>query len=120
MFGFKAFLSPSGVDEFPHLTAEQLHAALAEIAEFDGLLIVHAEDPARLRDELVDGRDYAAFVASRPDEAETSAIETIIAAVRATGGRAHVLHLSSAQALPAIRAAKAEGLPITVETCRIT
>jgi len=117
VFGFKAFLSPSGVDEFPHLTSEQLRAALAEIADFDGLLIVHAEDPAQLRDELVDGRDYAAFVASRPDAAETSAIDTIIDAVRVTGGRAHILHLSSAEALPAIRAAKAEGLPLTVETC---
>ncbi len=117
VFGFKAFLSPSGVEEFPHLSAEQLRAALAGIAGFGGLLIVHAEDPARLREDLVDGRDYAAFVASRPDEAERSAIETIIAAVRATGGRAHILHLSSALALPSIRAARAEGLPLTVETC---
>jgi allantoinase len=46
-----------------------------------------------------------------------TAIEHIIAGVRGTGARAHILHLSSAAALPALRAARAEGLPITVETC---
>lgn len=118
VFGFKAFLSPSGVDEFPHLSTEQLGAALAELADFGGLLIVHAEDPASLDDAAVDGGDYDAFVASRPDAAETTAIEHVIAALRdAPGARAHILHLSSAEALPAIRAAKAEGLALTVETC---
>jgi allantoinase len=47
-FGFKAFLAPSGVDEFGHLDADQLERALEEIAQFNGLLIVHAEDPAVL------------------------------------------------------------------------
>jgi len=63
------------------------------------------------------GTDYHRFVESRPDEAETTAIERVIAGVRRTGARAHILHLSSAAALPALRAARAEGLPITVETC---
>jgi allantoinase len=56
-------------------------------------------------------------VESRPDAAETTAIDRVIAGVRRTGARAHILHLSSAAALPALRAARAEGLPITVETC---
>ena len=47
-FGVKCFLSPSGVDEFPHLEVDELHAALVEVASFDGLLIAHAEDPAVL------------------------------------------------------------------------
>ena len=89
-----------------------------ELAGFGGLLIVHAEDPAELREHAVDGRGYDAFVASRPDASEKSAIETVIAALRAApGARAHILHLSSAAALPAIRTAKAEGLPLSVETC---
>jgi allantoinase len=119
VFGFKAFLAPSGVPEFDHLTAAQLWSAAAEIAAFDGLLIVHAEDPevlARAEAHAAHG-DYAGFLASRPDTAEISAIENVIAAVRATGVRAHILHLSSAQALPMIAAAKADGLPLTVETC---
>ncbi|BDZ48433.1 allantoinase [Frondihabitans sucicola] len=118
VFGFKAFLSPSGVDEFPHLSTAQLHEAMAEIAAFDGLLIVHAEDPESLAAAPAPaGASYEAFVRSRPDSSEQSAIEHVIDAVRRTGGRAHILHLSSAAALPAIRAAKASGLRLTVETC---
>jgi allantoinase len=118
VFGFKAFLAPSGVDEFGHLDAEQLEAALEEIAAFDGLLIVHAEDPGVLDASAnAGGREYSRFVDSRPDAAETTAIERVIAGVRRTGARAHILHLSSAAALPALRAARAEGLRITVETC---
>ncbi|MEF2975780.1 allantoinase AllB [Subtercola sp. YIM 133946] len=118
VFGFKSFLSPSGVDEFPHLSTEQLHEALAEVARFDGLLIVHAEDPTVLAaHENAGGVGYEDFVASRPGSAEKSAIEHVIDGLRVTGARAHILHLSSAAALPIIRAARAEGLRLTVETC---
>ncbi|PPF84516.1 allantoinase AllB [Subtercola sp. Z020] len=118
VFGFKAFLSPSGVDEFPHLSTAQLHEALAELAAFDGLLIVHAEDPAVLAEhEHAGGTGYGAFVASRPESSELTAIDHVIEGLRMTGARAHILHLSAAPALPAIRAARAEGLRLTVETC---
>ncbi|MHC5795413.1 allantoinase AllB [Lacisediminihabitans sp. FW035] len=118
VFGFKAFLAPSGVDEFDHLDAAQLERALEEIAGFGGVLIVHAEDPGVLDAHADDGgTDYRRFVESRPDAAEVTAIERVIAGVRRTGARAHILHLSSAAALPALRAARAEGLAITVETC---
>jgi allantoinase len=118
VFGFKAFLAPSGVDEFGHLDAAQLDAALDELAAFGGLLLVHAEDPGVLHDrENPGGRGYGVYVESRPDEAEVVAIARVIAGVRRTGTRAHILHLSSAAALPELRAARAEGLPITVETC---
>ena len=118
VFGFKAFLSPSGVDEFPALSSVELLIAAAEIAAFGGLLLVHAEDPAELdAAPAAHGRSYAGFLASRPPQAEASAIDRVIDAVRRTGVRAHILHLSAATVLPQLRAAKAEGLPITVETC---
>ncbi|MDJ0335824.1 allantoinase AllB [Salinibacterium sp. G-O1] len=118
VFGFKAFLAPSGVDEFEHLDDEQLSRALDEIAALSSVLIVHAEDPTVLDAHAnTGGASYHAFVESRPDEAETTAIERVIAGVRRSGARAHILHLSSAAALPALRSARAEGLPITVETC---
>ncbi|MFC5503266.1 allantoinase AllB [Lysinimonas soli] len=118
VFGFKCFLAPSGVDEFGHLDAAQLDAALHELAAFDGQLLVHAEDPGVLHaHENGGGPGYADFVASRPPEAELVAIRHVIDGVRRTGTRAHILHLSSAAALPELRAARAEGLPITVETC---
>ncbi|MGY4856556.1 allantoinase AllB [Cryobacterium sp. AP23] len=118
VFGFKAFLSPSGVDEFPHLSPAQLEAAATEIAGFGGLLLVHAEDPAVLEShQNAGGTAYRDFVASRPDAAEDAAIARVIDVVRRTGVRAHILHLSSAQVLPRLAAARAEGLPLTVETC---
>jgi allantoinase len=118
VFGFKAFLAPSGVDEFGYLDADQLERALEEIAGLGSVLIVHAEDPGVLDSHANNGGvDYHQFVESRPDDAEITAIERVIAGVRRTGARAHILHLSSAQALPALRAARSEGLPITVETC---
>jgi allantoinase len=121
VFGFKAFLSPSGVDEFPELDQEQLAQSLAEIAGFGGLLIVHAEDPHHLAAAPQMGGQkatkYSDFLASRPRDAEDTAIENLIAQARRLNARVHVLHLSSSDALPLIAAAKAEGVRITVETC---
>jgi allantoinase len=117
VFGFKCFLSPSGVEEFPHLSRPQLLAAMEEIAALGSRLIVHAEDPAFLGEEGALGRGYEAFLASRPPASEASAIDAVIDGARRTGARAHILHLSDAHSLPAIRAAKAEGVALTVETC---
>lgn len=115
--GFKAFLTPSGVDEFGYLDAERLELALAEVAALGSVLIVHAEDPADLRGDGALGPRYADFLASRPALSERHAIAGVIDAMRRTGARAHVLHLSDAGSLGLVRAAKAEGLPLTVETC---
>lgn len=115
--GFKAFLTPSGVDEFGHLDAAQLQTALAEVAALGSVLIVHAEDPADLHADGALGPRYADFLASRPPVSERHAIARVIDAMRRTGARAHVLHLSDAGSLDLIRSAKAEGLPLTVETC---
>ena len=116
--GFKCFLLPSGVDEFPPLDPGQLGAAMAEIASFGGLLIAHAEDAAVIAGApAAHGRCYADFVASRPPGAEVRAIETLLVGTRRTGCRTHVVHLASAESLPVIGAAKAAGLPVTAETC---
>ncbi|MEU0193597.1 allantoinase AllB [Streptomyces afghaniensis] len=118
VFGFKAFLSPSGVDEFPHLERDPLARAMAEIAAFDGLLIVHAEDPRLLASAPQQpGPKYADFLASRPRDAEDTAIAQLIREAKALDARVHVLHLSSSDALPMIAEARAEGVRITVETC---
>jgi len=118
VFGFKCFLADSGVAEFPPLDPAQFTTALTEIARFGGLMIVHAED-ARVLAEAPSAptRSYRDFVLSRPDEAETAAIRQVLDGARETGARVHILHLSSARALDLIADAKAEGLPVTVETC---
>lgn len=115
--GFKCFLSPSGIDEFGHLDPEQLERCLAELAEFDGLLIVHAEDPAHLHADGALGPHYADFEASRPPLSERAAIQRVIDAARSTGARAHIVHVSDGGSLDAVRAAKAEGVRLTIETC---
>ncbi|MFF8916165.1 allantoinase AllB [Streptomyces sp. NPDC015032] len=118
VFGFKCFLSPSGVDEFPELDQEQLARSMAEIAGFGGLLIVHAEDPRHLASApQCRGPAYADFLASRPRDAENTAIEGLIAHAGRLNARVHVLHLSSGDALPVIAAAKREGVRVTAESC---
>ncbi len=118
VFGVKCFLQDSGVPEFPPLSAAELHRAMAVIAGLGGLMLVHAEDPGVLHlSPTPQGRSYSAFVDSRPDTAEATAIATVVKACAATGCRAHIVHLSSAAGAHIVREAKAAGLPITAETC---
>jgi allantoinase len=111
--GVKCFLIDSGVPEFPPLLDPG--PACRAIAAFDGLLIAHAEDGALVTEAA--GRRYADFVASRPSAAEDSAIALLLRRARETGARVHVVHLSSAGALPLLAAARADGVRVTVETC---
>ncbi len=113
--GFKCFLLPSGVDEFPPLDRAGVAEAMTTIAAFGGLLIAHAEDGGCVSD--AHGRVYRDFLFSRPAEAEQRAIDALLEQAARTGCRTHVVHLSSAACLPLIADAKASGLPITVETC---
>lgn len=116
-FGFKCFLSPSGVDEFPNVSEADLRQAMPEIAACGGVLLAHAEDPAYLHSASGNGAHYANYLASRPRRAEDSAIELLIRLSRQTGCRVHVVHLSSSDSLPQLTAARTGGAPITVETC---
>src|SRR5437868_2337454 len=115
VYGFKCFLSPSGVAEFPPLEIGELRRALVEIAAFDGLMLVHAEDPALLREPA--GRGYRQFLDSRPGAAERSAVQHVIDLAGRTGARVHILHVSSADCLEPLRRARAEGVRVTAETC---
>jgi allantoinase len=115
--GAKCFLLPSGVDEFPPLDAAGLRAAMVAIAAADGLLIAHAEDPDVIAAAPPSGRSYDSFLRSRPPGAETRALELLIGTARETGCRVHVVHVSAAEALSLIAAAKGEGLPVSAETC---
>jgi allantoinase len=116
--GFKCFLADSGVPEFPPLDRPGLVRAAQQLADLGSPLLVHAEDPAVLSAMGgAGGAGYAAFLRSRPPRAETAAIEAVIEAVRDTGVRAHILHVSSAAAIGLLAAARADGLAITSETC---
>ena len=118
VFGFKCFLLDSGVPEFPPLMPADLHDYLTAIREFDGLMIVHAEDAESIEHSpSAHGSRYAEFLRSRPRGAENTAIAHVIEAARWTGARVHILHLSSSDALPMIASAKRDGVRLTVETC---
>ena len=118
VFGFKCFLLDSGVPEFPPLDPVQLREAMTEIAAFDGLLIVHAEDPATIaRHTGHGGPRYADFLASRPGESETRAVASVIDAARATGCRCHIVHVSDADTAAMLASAASSGVHVTAETC---
>ena len=109
VFGFKCFLLHSGVDEFPPLDPDQLEAAMREIASFDGLMIVHAEDTHAIEHApTAHGETYTNFLSSRPRGAENLAIAQVIELARWTGCRVHILHVSSSDALPMIATARRE------------
>jgi allantoinase len=135
--GFKCFLIDSGVPEFPNVTEAHLREALPELAKLDSLLIVHAEVPGPISrtgipgcpsdassafgpeqtDRNVCSTQYATFLASRPRAAEDEAVALMINLLIEFGNRVHIVHHSSADALPMLREAKAAGLRLTAETC---
>jgi allantoinase len=118
VLGIKAFLCDSGLDEFLPATESDLRVALRILHKHGVPLLAHAElvddvSPAAYSDE----RSYAEYAASRPDRWELSAIQMLIRLCAACPAPVHIVHLSSAAALPLIREAKERGLPLTVETC---
>jgi len=117
--GFKCFLSPSGVPEFANVDRSDLIATLPILRRRNLPLLVHAEWPQSLQTipMTADGCAYSTWLDSRPDAAERDAIAILIALCREFGARIHVVHVASAAALPLLRDAHAEGLPITAETC---
>ena len=122
VFGFKCFLVPSGVEEFGHVGEDDLRAALPVLAQLGAPLLAHSEDPkiidsASTVAAKLPGKKYSSWLVSRPCEAENKAIELLVRLATAAKSRLHIVHVSSAEALDIVRAAKTTGLAITAETC---
>jgi allantoinase len=119
--GFKCFLVPSGVDEFPPVDERTLRLAMPALARRQVPLLVHAESPARVREYRADSAGQAAsyrgYAATRPAVAEVDAIRLMARLARDTGAHVHVVHVSSAGGVDAVADARAESTPITAETC---
>jgi len=120
--GFKCFLVNPGIDGFTMVAEQQLRSALPHVARSGLPLLVHAELPGPIdlaTDALAsaDWSCYSTYLQSRPDEAELAAIRLMLSLCREYGFRLHIVHLSSSQALPELRAARDEGLGVSVETC---
>jgi allantoinase len=122
--GFKCFLIHPGIDGFTMVTEPELRAALPQVARTGLPLLVHAELPGpveeatrRLQNEDADWSRYSTYLESRPEAAELSAIRLLLSLCRQYKFRLHIVHLSAASALAELCAARAEGLPVSVETC---
>ena len=124
VLGFKCFLSPSGVDEFEHVGESDLREALPVLASLGLPLLAHAEFPLLLRDPLdghgnqrADPHAYGTWLRSRPPSSEQAAIALLTQLAREYGARVHIVHLATGHALPALAAARRDGVRMTVETC---
>jgi allantoinase len=122
--GFKCFMIHSGIDGFCWVTESDLRLALNKIRGAGLPLLVHAElagpgeaaTVALHRDDC-DWRKYSTYLASRPDDAEVDAIRLLVRLADKFQSPIHIVHLSSANALPIVAEARNRGIPITVETC---
>jgi allantoinase len=119
VLGFKCFLVPSGVDEFPPVGEDELARALARLAPLHTVLMAHCELPGPLAADPAPpaARRYADYLATRPAEAETAAVALLLRLAEQHRARVHVVHVSSAATLPLIAAARARGVAVTAETC---
>jgi allantoinase len=136
--GFKCFLVPSGVDEFPAVVERDLRGAMAILARRGLPLLVHAESPALIQgghtgppprgaaadafqfvgaDPSVGPASYAAYLATRPPEAEVEAIRLMVRLAQEFRARVHIVHVASAEGAAEVARAKTAGAPITAETC---
>jgi allantoinase len=123
--GFKCFLADSGSPDFPPVTTGQLTEALGAVARLGLPLLVHAEsaeaaaalERAAVTPEAGPGRSYARYLAAHPRGLENLAVAQVIEAARVTGGHAHIVHLSSSDAIAMIASAQREGVRVTAETC---
>jgi len=122
VLGFKCFLVHPGIEEFTMVGESDLRAALPHVARTGLPLLVHAELPGPVAEATESLQDadwtrYATYWQSRPDEAEVAAIRLMLSLCREYGFRLHIVHLATGLALDMLRAARAEGVLVTVETC---
>src|SRR5689334_19998961 len=119
VLGFKCFLVPSGVDEFPGCDAADLDKALAALAPLGAVLMAHCESPAVLArvNTPASTRTHAEYARSRPGAAETEAVALLLSLAEKHRARAHVVHVSSGATIPLLAAARARGVQVSAETC---
>ena len=122
--GFKAFMSESGVDDFRRVPDGILAAGLKAAARLGVVVGVHAESHEmveRLGSEMREKRETGrlSWCRARPPAAELEAIRRLVSCVRGAGAgaRAHVVHVSTAEGLAEVQAAREAGLSVTAETC---
>ncbi len=116
ILGFKAFLTHSGIDEFPNVTENDLKKAMPLIAKYNLPLLVHCEFTNNRQLIIGNSRSYQNYLTSRPRNWEDDAIALMIRLCEQYNCHVHIVHLSSSNSIDQIAKAKQKGLPLTVET----
>ena len=122
VIGFKAFMSSSGIDDFPAADDATLFAGMQRAAALGLPVAVHAENDtlttALAATSVAAGRITARdYLASRPAIAEIEAIGRAILLAEETACALHVVHVSTGRGIAQIAAARARGVDVTAETC---
>lgn len=122
VIGFKAFLPPSGIDDFQNADDETLFKGMQKIASLGSILAVHAESSTicgvLAEEKQSKGKTTARdFVESRPIISEVEAVKRVISYAEATGCRLHIVHASNRKVVQVVQDAQARGVDVTVETC---
>jgi len=116
VLGFKAFLTHSGIDEFPNSTETDLRKAMLLIAKHELPLLVHCELSDNIQRSTQHSNIYQNYLGSRPTKWEDDAVALMLRLCEEINCRVHIVHLSSADSIQQISEAKKRGLPVTVET----
>jgi allantoinase len=119
---YKAFMSHSGIDDFPAVTDGVLFEGLCHAARVGKLVGVHAESEALTahfsKQIRATGRtDRRAWLESRPPFTELEAINRALLLARIAGARLHIVHVSIAEGIDQIDTARQQGQAVTCETC---
>jgi len=115
VLGVKSFLIHSGIDDFSAMGKDDLLKAMEIISPTGLPYLIHAE--LEDKTEVTVTQKYDSFLRSRPHRWEDNAIELMIDLCRQKRTRIHIVHLSSANGIKLLQAARKSGLPVTVETC---
>jgi allantoinase len=116
VLGFKAFLTHSGISDFPNVTEAALHQVMPVLAKYQLPLLVHCELSDDIQRSTPMVCSYQNYLNTRPKEWEDEAIALMIALCKKYNCRTHIVHLSSAASLVQIQLAKQQGYPLSVET----
>lgn len=120
--GYKAFMSNSGIADFPLVDDLTLYEGMVRIAQLGRILIVHAENDyitsELARRAIAEGRTgIRDYLTSRPVIAELEAIERAILFASETGCPLHIVHVSSGRGVSLVVEAQARGVNVSCETC---
>ncbi|MBV9680186.1 MAG: allantoinase AllB [Solirubrobacterales bacterium] len=122
VIGFKAFMAPSGLDDFPAADDLTLLEGMKICARLGLPVAVHAENAtitaALARRAIAAGATSAQdYLDSRPVIAELEAIKRALAFAGEAGCALHVVHVSTGRGVAVIAEGRAQGVDVTCETC---